>query len=201
MSKRFDNRTEQQFKEDIFFATAIENHFWNTWVSRSSDQDNITIENPADNGVANDGSFIPDGVNTAGADFKADIKYANLDQKDHPIEMKWVPTYGKVTLKEADIKAYLNEGSSILFIYPNRKTINLRKPRYPRKQDIANHIKKIESCYRYLRWGLLTPRKLAELDSWAQANDGYQPIPYMGGKSGVIIPFERFSTYWSEEVW
>ena len=58
MSKRFDKRTEEQFKEDIFFATAIENHFWDTWVSRCSDRDNITIENPADNGVANDGSFI-----------------------------------------------------------------------------------------------------------------------------------------------
>lgn len=201
MSKRFDNRTEDQFKEDIFFATAIENHFWDTWVSRCSDKDNIVIENPADNGVANDGSFIPSGINTAGADFKADLKYANLDQKDHPIEMKWVLTYGKVTLKQADIKAYLSEGSSILFIYPNRRIINLRKPRYPRRQDIANHIVKIESVYQNLRWGLLTPSKLAQLDSWARANKGYQSIPYMGGKSGIIIPFEKFSSYWTEEVW
>ena len=201
MSKRFDNRTEDQFKEDIFFATAIENHFWDTWVSRCSDKDNIVIENPADNGVANDGSFIPSGINTAGADFKADLKYANLDQKDHPIEMKRVPTYGKVTLKQADIKAYLSEGSSILFIYPNRRIINLRKPRYPRRQDIANHIVKIESVYQNLRWGLLTPSKLAKLDSWARANKGYQSISYMGGKSGIIIPFEKFSTYWTEEVW
>ena len=66
MSKRFDNRTQQQFADDIYFGTAIEKYFWNQWVDRCSNRQDINLANPRDNGVANDGAFIASG-NTSGS--------------------------------------------------------------------------------------------------------------------------------------
>jgi hypothetical protein len=198
---RFDHRTKQQFADDIYFATAIEKYFWEAWVSLCSDKKDIMVTSPRDNGVGNDGAFIASG-DTSGADYMADIDYLNVITKDdHPIEIKWVPTFGKVTLKKADVKAYLKEGCSILFIYPCKDTgINLRKPRNPTKADIPQHIEKIESVADSLRWGLLTPEGLSKLNDFAEKK-GWQQIRYMGNKHGVVIPHKSFTDYWCEEKW
>ena len=201
MSKRFDNRTQQQFADDIYFGTAIEKYFWNQWVDRCSNRQDINLANPRDNGVANDGAFIAFG-NTSGADYMADIDYSNIIVNDnHPIEIKWVPTFGKVTLKKADIESYLREGCSILFIYPSEETgINLRKPRNPTKDDIPTHIQKIESVEKFIRWGILTPEKLQQLHDFAEKK-GWKKIRYMGNKLGFVILHNAFKYYWKEERW
>jgi len=201
MSRRFDNRTQQQFADDVYFGTAIENYFWEQWVARCANREDIMLSNPRDNGVDNNGAFIASG-DTSGADYMADIDYPGIIVKeDHPIEMKWVPTFGKVTLKKADMESYLKEGCSILFIYPSEETgINLRKPGNPTKADIPTHIKKIESAERFFRWGLLTPKKLQRLYNFADQN-GWEKIHYMGHKPGFVIPHDAFGSCWKEERW
>ena len=113
MSKRFDHRTKDTFKKDIKFGTGMEAYWWEKLVSYADDSSFLTIDDWEDNGCGNDGEFIASG-NTAGADYLADLYYRGGHYKELPIEIKWVPTAGKFTLKEADLRAYVTEGASIL---------------------------------------------------------------------------------------
>ena len=119
MSNRFDHRSKDTFKKDIKFSTMLEKYFFNKWLDIVKDSDTIRVSSWDDNGCGNDGEFIAKG-NTAGADYKISGTISNegLDAQlaDEPLEIKWVPTAGKFTLKEGDLKAYIREGASILFI-------------------------------------------------------------------------------------
>ena len=121
MSTRFDNRSVSTFKKDIHFATKLEKYFFTEWLEKvKSGSSGLHVSEWSDNGCGNDGEFIAKG-NTAGADYKisGSIKGEGLDAelKDEPLEIKWVPTAGKFTLKENDLRAYVTEQASILFIY------------------------------------------------------------------------------------
>ena len=111
MSTRFDNRSVSTFKKDIYFSTKLEKYFFNKWLEITKSSDKISISSWDDNGCGNDGEFIPKG-NTAGADYKITGTISNdngLDAavEDEPLEIKWVPTAGKFTLKENDLKSYM----------------------------------------------------------------------------------------------
>ena len=107
MSNRFDNRTVSTFKKDIKFGTMVEKYFFNKWRDIIASTEGMNIEDWEDNGCGNDGEFIAKG-NTAGADYRVSAAFEceSVAVVGHPLEMKWVPTAGKFTLKENDLDKY-----------------------------------------------------------------------------------------------
>lgn len=198
MSKRFDYRSKDTFKKDIKFGTRLEQYWWAKWVAHSFNRDDLEIVNAGDNGCGNDGEFIEKG-NTAGADFIADITYQNETHSRLPIEMKWVPTAGKFTLKENDLKAYIREGAAILFVYNSVKCgADLRKPK---DYDYDRHIKLIESKMDQMRWGLMLPDQVAGLYNMGKLKGWFKPVRYMGNKSALILKDEDFYQWFKREAW
>ena len=162
----------------------------------------LHISKWSDNGCGNDGEFIAKG-NTAGADYKisGSIKGEGLDAelKDEPLEIKWVPTAGKFTLKENDLRAYVTEQASILFIYNSvRCGTNLRKPR---DYDFDRHIKLVESKSQQIKWGIMWSPKVKELYDTTKKAAGFRPISYMGGKYGVVLKQQDFDNWFVSYDW
>lgn len=191
---RFDNRTKETFKKDIKFGTMLESYWWNRWFDQAVIRTDLQISSPKDNGCGNDGEFIESG-NTSGADYMADVDYEGRSIKNCPIEIKWVPTAGKFTLKESDLKAYVRENAAIIFIYNSVKCgTDLRKPK---DYDFDTHIAKIEERMSQMRWGLMWPDKVKKLYESAE----FTPIKYMGWKQGVVLDQSEFGKYFTEEKW
>lgn len=198
MSKRFDYRNKETFKKDIFFGTMLEKYWWESWLKLTDQRSDINVTNAKDNGCDNNGEFIEDG-STFGADFMADISYDNRDYKNCPLEMKWVPTAGKFTLKENDLKAYIREGAGILFIYNSVSCgTDFRKPEH---YDLEKHIALIESKIDQVKWGLMWPEKVKEFYEYAQDNNLIKPIYYMGNKPAVVLQQQYFSRWFKQENW
>jgi hypothetical protein len=191
------------FKKDIYFSTKLEKYFFNKWLEITKSSDKISISSWDDNGCGNDGEFIPKG-NTAGADYKITGTISNdngLDAavEDEPLEIKWVPTAGKFTLKENDLKSYIREGASILFIYNSvRCGTDMRKPK---DYDFDRHIKLVESKSQQIKWGIMWSPKVEQLYNHAKENNLFRSINYMGGKSGIVLKQSDFPQWFQEEDW
>ena len=199
MSNRFDNRSVSTFKKDIYFGTQLEKYFFGEWLSVCEDNPDITITDWDNNGIDNDGGFIASG-NTAGADYRVSGSFLPDETfMDHPLEVKWVPTAGKFTLKEGDLKSYIKEGASILFIYNSvRCGTDLRKPK---DYDLDRHIKLIESKSQQIRWGIMWSDRVKEFYDNAKENNLIESIRYMGGKQGVVLKQEDFHNWFIVEEW
>ena len=205
MSSRFDDRSKEQFKKHIKFTTMLEKHFFNKWLDIIKDSDTITVSSWSDNGCGNDGEFIAKGK-TAGADYKISgwVGRDGLDAelKNEPLEIKWVPTAGKFTLKENDLKAYVREEASILFIYNSvRCSDDLRVPK--KDYNLSKHIKKIQLKANKgdIKWGIMWSPKVKEFYEHAKAKHLFHPISYMGGKQGVVLQQQDFNKWFTEENW
>ena len=202
VSSRFDNRTVNTFKKDIKFSTKLEKYFFNKWLDVIKSSSSLYVSEWSDNGCGNDGEFIAKG-NTAGADYKisGSIKGVGFDAnlEDEPLEIKWVPTAGKFTLKENDLKAYIKEGASILFIYNSVSCgTNMRKPK---DYNFEKHVELIESKADQIRWGIMWSPRVKEFYNNAKEKSLFRPINYMGGKSGVVLKQKDFSEWFVEENW
>ena len=194
---RFDNRSQKEFEKDIYFSTLLERYFFHEWLRRA-DKKRIAVSNPQDNGVDNTGRFVESGK-TSGADYRVDITYGDFQKKGCPLEVKWVPTYGKLTLKLGDLKGYIKEGASILFIYnswPIKE--DLRKPA---DYNFENHIRKIEAVNQQIKWGIMTWDSLKKFFDYHAENNLFLPIKYMGNKPGVVLKQEDFYKWFNEEEW
>lgn len=197
-SNRFDNRSVDTFKQQIKFSTLLESYFFYQWIDRCKASKDVCIANPKDNGIDNTGEFIESGK-TSGADYMIDIKYRSKNIRNLPIEIKWVPTYGKLTLKVGDLKGYIRERAAILFVYNSSKLdVDLR---IPKDYDIQKHIVKIESISKQLRWGIMLPDDVCNLLDFASKNSMIKPIHYMGGKPGIVINQSDFAKWFKEEQW
>ena len=186
---RFDNRSKDQFKKDIYFGTMLEEYFFKKFVA-SQKRNDVYIDNIRDNGIGNDGEYIEAGVNTSGADYMVDMG----EDIDLPLEIKWVPTYGKFTLKVNDLKSYIKEKAAILFIYTT-KFLPLKKPR---DHNLLAHTQLIDYHERDLRWGIMYPD---DVERFLKSNkDKIKPIPYMGGKPGIVLPQANFSDWFTQET-
>lgn len=197
MSRRFDGRTKGEFKKDIKFTTQVESYFFERFLAVAKQTKGIWVSNPTDNGVDNSGEYLAKG-NTAGADYRVDLRYKHLNEKQHPLEIKWVPTAGKFTLKENDLKAYVEEGASILFIYNTKNNLNLRKPK---DLDLPRHIRRIESKVEDIRWGIMFHDWVRFFLEFHQKYDKFRPVPYMGNKRAVILPQKEYPRWIAEEKW
>lgn len=194
--KRFDNRSKDTFKKDIAFATRLEGYFFNEWIDRASNTSNIILESWGDNGCGNDGGFIQSGASTFGADFKVSMFYSEKHYEDLPLEMKWVPSAGKFTLKKNDLKAYAKENAAILFIYNSRSCgLDMRKPR---DYNWERHIKKIEGKAKDLKWGIMFPETVKKV---LGLTNRFKPIQYMGGKIGIVIQSNEFDKFFDQHDW
>lgn len=192
--KRFDNRSKDTFKKDIAFGTAVEKYFWDGFLDQLTKY-NVSYKNARDNGVGNDGEYVETGTNTAGADYIIDILRGEEWYENIPMEVKWVPTAGKLTLKQADLKAYAKEKAAILFIYNSvRDNVNLRKPK---DYDMEAHVARIEGKKRDIRWGVMFPTRVEKV----LQSGNFEPIPYMGNKIGVIIQQRDFSSLFKVNKW
>ena len=203
MSKRFDNRDEKTFKANVYFSTKIEKYFFDKWLEVCSNH-NIQVKNWADAGCGNDGEFIKKGK-TGGADYKVTGSFNGSDLSDHYLEMKWCSSEGKLTLKKYDLKEYVKQGASILFIYNTVKQDNtkLKMPR-PLPQDrerlqpvIDSHIKLLESKSQQFKWGIMWADKVKELYD----TDKWEIIRYMGNKPGVVLKSKDFHNWFEERDW
>ena len=194
--KRFDYRSKDTFKKDIKFATMLEKYFFNEWIIRSANTSSAIIECYDDNGVNNDGEFIETGKSTMGADFKVSMFYSGNHYKDLPLEMKWVPTAGKFTLKKNDLKAYQKENAAILFIYNTRNCgLDMRKPA---DYNLEKHMKKIESKSKDIKWGIMFPEMITQVLS---LTNRFKKIHYMGGKEGIVIESSEFDKFFEQHDW
>ena len=125
------------------------------------------------------------------------MSYKGHECEDLPLEVKWVPTAGKLTLKENDLKAYEREEAAILFIYNSVKcNVNLKKPK---DYDFDKHISRIEGKASDIKWGIMMPEKVTEL--LTKYRDQFEPIWYMGNKSGIIIKQQDFSKFFNIHDW
>lgn len=193
VDRRFDNRTKAQFKKDIKFGTRLESYFFQGWVERMGP----AIYKWDDNGVDNDGEYVESGKNTAGADYRVTAYLDGYLWESMPLEVKWVPTAGKFTMKIADVKAYVAEDAGILFIYNNNpKVRDLRKPK---DHDFDKHVRRIEQSVESIRWGVMHPSKVEEMYDYYV--DKCYPISYMGNKMGFIIPSDEFGNWFTENEW
>lgn len=186
MSNRFDNRSKGTFMKDIKFGTAMETYLFNQWLKVSKSQGFKVIH--YNNGVDNDGEYVEEGVNTAGADYKVHMEYQNKSINNLPLEVKWVPTSGKLTLKLNDLKAYQKEKAAILFIL-NMGKARLKKPS---DYDIDKHIKRIEEASKDIYWGIMMPDKVSSI---LTLNHRFEQISYMGGKIGIVIEEFEYPKY------
>lgn len=198
MYSRMDNRDLNTFKKHIKFSTLLEGYFFNKWLEIVNNHPEIEVRNAQDNGIDNTGEFIPKGK-TAGADYMIDIEYESMSTEKLPLEIKWVPTYGKLTLKEGDIKAYIRENAAILFIYSSiKQDIDLRTPK---DYNLDNHIQKIRSIASQLRWAIMMPEKVKDLLDEYRNNGWIKNIHYMGNKPGLVLKQSEFSKWMKEEPW
>lgn len=194
--RRFDYRSKETFKKDIKFSTLLEGYFFDEWTNRVSRTSDYILESYGDNGVNNSGEFIASGQSTIGADFivtmsKGETRYENL-----PLEMKWVPTAGKFTLKKNDLKAYLKEEAAILFIYNTKNCgIDMRKPK---DYNLDNHIIRIKKKSKDIKWGIMMPEVI---DKILGLTDRFRPIPYMGMKTGIQIKSSEFDKFFTQYNW
>lgn len=194
--RRFDHRSKSTFKKDIKFGTMLEKYFFNTWVDVAQAQ-GFSITEWSNNGCDNDGEYIETGKATAGADYLVSMTYYDEDHEDLPLEIKWVPTAGKLTLKEGDLKAYNREDAAILFIYNSvRCDVDLRKPK---DYNLDRHIKRIENKAADIKWGIMLPDTVEHI--LHHHKDRFEPIWYMGNKTGIIINQKEFGNFFYEHEW
>lgn len=192
---RLDVRTVDEFKKDIKFGTALETFFMKAFIADSANH-GILVSNVRDNGADNGGAYIHRG-NTSGADYQVDLIARGRDLKDHPLEVKWVPTRGKFTLKEADVKSYIREGASILILY-NTSRQSLRRPK---DHDLQGHLKKIKAGWKDIVWGILYHDKLVQLHQTMKALGRIEQIPYMGDKLGFVVKYHEFNNWLTMYHW
>lgn len=178
--KRFDNRDKETFSRDIKFGTMME-QLWMRKCLPEIIKHNIYpgFISLKDNGVDNTGEFQE--RSNGNADF-----IVTTNQGQHPLEVKWAPTKGKITLKLHDLTGYLNQGADILVIY-NNSNVSLKQPTHT---DYSQHWAIIEKYMDKIQWGIIynsSIRKILELTP--------QKIFYMGGKQGFIINESAFHHY------
>lgn len=177
---RLDNRTVDEFKSHIRFTTEIEARLMECW-ALSLNSDCLAY---MDNGVDNSGEYVEDGVNTSDVDFT--VVKENGPEK---VELKFVPTAGKLTLKLNDIKNYIKQQASILFIF-NTGSESLK---VPKDLDIESHWNRIADAHLKgeLKWALADYKTLAKMLGSTEP----QKIPYMGGKQGIIVTEKKYSKF------
>lgn len=197
---RLDHRSLSTFKQDIMFGTQLEKYFFTNWLKVVESQGIMKVTEYSDNGCDNDGHYIAHG-NTAGADYRISGYTINthLNIDNEPLEVKWVPTAGKLTLKLDDVRAYIQESASILFIYNTVKDeVDLKKPK---DYNLDTHIQKITSKAKDIKWGILWSQNLIRLYRHVLDNKLAKPISYMGGKQGFVLKQKDFGKWWNEYDW
>lgn len=179
---RFDKRNKESFSKDIKFGTMIE-QFWMRKclpeiIKADIYKDFVSLK---DNGVDNSGEFTNNP--TSSADFLIVTKTGSF-----PLEIKWAPTKGKITLKKNNLVSYLKQNADILLIY-NNSNKELKKPKH---YDYSEHWGLIEDNISDILWCIIPNSSIKEILKLKE-----QKIYYMGNKPGFIIKEQDFGKYFS----
>ena len=177
---RLDSRSLGEFKRHIKFTTEIESRLMELWAESPSAKCDWYV----DNGIDNGGAYVPDGVDTSEVDFVASV--AGVIKQ---LEMKFVPTAGKLSLKAIDVANYIRKGADILFIfYMGAGTLKV-----PRDKCVNKHWDRILTAHSAgdLRWSIMRNEKIYDI----RKNETRVPIPYMGGKPGYIVKQSSYRNY------
>ena len=187
---RLDGRSLGEFKKHMKFTTEIESRLMGLWAESPSARCDWYV----DNGIDNGGEYVPDGIDTSDVDFVASVA-GEIKQ----LEMKFVPTAGKLSLKSVDVANYIRKGADILFIfYIGEGTLKV-----PKVKCIETHWGKIMDAHDtgHLRWSIMKNERIHDV----RRNEDRISIPYMGGKPGYIIDqasyknYMRIRRFWNEE--
>jgi hypothetical protein len=178
--KRFDKRNKEDFARDIKFGTMLE-QFWMRKCLPEIITNNIykNFIKICCNGVDNTGSFQE--KSNSAADFMV-----HTASEQHPLEVKWAPTKGKITLKMYDLISYEKQKADILLIY-NGSSTSLKKPK---NTEYSDHWELIQKHIEEIRWGIITNTSISSILKLKP-----QTIFYMGNKPGYIIPESDFPKY------
>lgn len=109
MSKRYDNRTEEEFKADIAYKTLVERKLFLQWIDLQEKETGIRPEF-RDTGCGKHGEYIEDHEVSTDADFEVDgvglveVKFARpmLKRDFH--------------LKVGQTKSYIEQGAMVLMV-------------------------------------------------------------------------------------
>lgn len=109
MNKRFDHRTEEEFKVEIAERTLLERRLFLEWIDLQED-DTGTKPEFTDTGCGNHGEFIEDKKVSTAADF--DVEGIGL------VEVKFAKPMLKrdFHLKVGQTKSYIKQGALILMV-------------------------------------------------------------------------------------
>ena len=179
---RLDKRTLGEFKNHMRFTTEIESRLMECWA--------VSTNSPClayiDQGVDNDGGYVENGVDTSDVDF-----IVITEDSQEKVELKFVPTAGKLTLKLNDVKNYIRQQASILFIF-NTSSESLK---VPKDLDIESHWERVKQTHEKgeLKWALVDYKTLGKMLGSTEP----QKIPYMGGKTGIIITQKRYDKFFT----
>ena len=189
--KRFDNRSKAVFKKDIYFGTAVEGYWWEHLLVEAERCNGFGFNKYKNNGCGNDGRYLKTGTNTGGADYWADGWVFNQPFA-HGIEVKWVSSPGRITLKKADVECYLKEGSGLYIIQNINRSLDLRRPKG--NHDIKKYLSSLDkACVDgKIVWSLMLAGNFAAM---MDEFKNYRPIKYMGNKLGVVIPDDDWIRY------
>ena len=181
--KRKDFRSNDTFAQDIKFTTMVEKHLWNLFCQRQLK--NIPYQS-LDHGVDNDGNVVS--VSNKAADYC--LKYQH-NNKIYTLllEIKFAPTSSKAVFKVSDLESYIQQNANILLFY-NTGSENLKKPK---DYQLDTHLAKINNNLPYLYYTIIDPATIQRLLSYYQA----EPIYFMGGKPGIIMPQSDFNKFFS----
>jgi hypothetical protein len=59
----------------------------------------------------------------------------------------------------------------------------------------------VESKSQQIRWGVMWADRVKKLYNSCKENNLFQPISYMGGKSGTVLKSSEFSNWFIEHDW
>lgn len=181
--KRKDFRSNDTFAQDIKFTTMVEKHLWNLFCQRQLK--NIPHQS-IDHGVDNDGNVVS--VSNKAADYC--LKYKN-NNKIYTIllEIKFAPTSSKAVFKVSDLESYVQQKANILLFY-NSGTENLKKPK---DYNLDEHLAKINANLEHMYYAIIDPKTIQQLILYYK----HEPIYFMGGKLGIIMPQSDFNKFFS----
>lgn len=188
---RFDNRSKEQFKKDIKYSTMIEK-FWVEYLDIHLNLENGTAHssksnsriNIFDNGTDNTGEYQEK------SNGNADYVVMYPDGRAQLLEVKWCPTYGKISLKKYDMKNYIEQGADIFFIMNMNRKVSLKKPK-DGDWEAQQELMKQAVADGNIKWCITSTEDLIRITNEIDITK----IPWMGGKHGYILKEKEINKY------
>ena len=166
LDRRCDSRTLGEFALQIFDNTEREAFLMREWLKATGREDVQIV----DHGVSNDGRLL---IEPGPGQGRPDYELVS-DKGRWKLEVKFCPTYRKLTFKVVDLRGYIRQNADMLLIMGDTRMIGANGNKH------RGGLLKLPPC---LKWCVIIPRQMqAMLDEFPV--DNYRE---MGGKPSVQI--------------